>query len=257
MERETATATATASAKKKTPKKKATRKKKKLKRPKKPKKPPNPALWDFDQSQEGRYVLGVDEAGMGALCGPVVVGGVVIDTHRRPDPDTLLFRVNDSKKCSSESKRTQMHDAIVSNAQCDHGAVVVDWTVEMSSAEVIDRIGIAQATKSAMDRVIQTLSSKADTVLVDGTRRPSLDSAITIIKGDSKSAAIASASILAKVHRDTIMNDLAKTFPNYQWEKNKGYPAPSHLKALREFGVTPFHRTSYAPCRRCIEQSVR
>lgn len=179
------------------------------------------------------YVAGVDEVGRGPLAGPVVTAAVIFPAgYINPD-------IRDSKKLS-ESKRIKLVDVIKENALC--------WHVDIGPVEEIDRINILQATWASMRRSVSALSPIPDAVLVDGSPVPGLHLRCTsIVKGDDKSVSIAAASILAKVIRDQIMVDAHATYPVYGFDSHKGYPSPSHLKALREHGPCPLHRRSYAP----------
>ncbi|MCY4541506.1 MAG: ribonuclease HII [Rhodobacteraceae bacterium] len=180
-----------------------------------------------------RCIAGVDEAGRGALAGPVVAAAVVLDLSAVPDG------LNDSKQLS-ERVRASMSVSIRDCAQVAFAAV---------DARTIERINILEATMEAMKSACEQLPQVPDFALVDGNRLP-LElccPARAVIRGDAKSVSIAAASIVAKVERDRIMAELAVACPGYGWAQNKGYGTPAHRQALSEFGVTRHHRRTFAP----------
>ena len=178
-------------------------------------------------------IAGVDEAGRGPLCGPVVAAAVVLD------PKNIPPGLNDSKKLSAQ-KRTALFDQIVNAAQT---------SVAQASAQEIDDLNILRASHLAMTRAVMGLKTPPDHVLIDGNMIPRNFgfSAEALIKGDARSLSIAAASIIAKVTRDRIMVDLAQQNPGYGWDRNAGYPTKEHLSALQNLGVTPHHRRSFKP----------
>ncbi|MEM8937215.1 MAG: ribonuclease HII, partial [Pseudomonadota bacterium] len=179
-------------------------------------------------------VAGVDEAGRGPLAGPVVAAAVIIDRSCAP------MGVRDSKTLSE-----QRRDTIA--AEIRACAAV---GVGIATVEEIDEINILQASLLAMARAVADLPTPPTACLIDGNFAPELPCpAHPIVKGDAKSLSIAAASIIAKTTRDHIMKELAQEFPHYAWAQNKGYGAPAHKQALREHGVTPHHRKSFAPIR--------
>ncbi len=185
------------------------------------------------------YIFGVDEVGRGPLAGPVVASCVYIPQDARTHP--VWSEVRDSKKLSA-TKREKLFLEI--KAQSVFG-------IGMASVEEIDSINILQASFLAMRRALESCTPAPQMVLVDGNRSPK-DWAWehkTVIKGDSKSISIAAASVLAKVTRDRIMNELGQSFPQYGWEANAGYGTATHMGALQSFGVTPHHRKTFAPVR--------
>jgi ribonuclease HII len=187
-----------------------------------------PLVWDAPG-----LVAGVDEAGRGPLAGPVVAAAVILD-DRVPIPGLA-----DSKKLSA-LQRDRLHDAIRAHALC--------CSVAEASVEEIDRLNILQATLLAMRRAVEGLRLKPALVLVDGNRLPVLGiRAEAIVKGDAKVAAISAASILAKVTRDRQLLDHHAAFPQYGFDRHKGYGTADHLQALREHGPCPLHRRSFAP----------
>lgn len=184
-------------------------------------------------AQGATHVAGVDEVGRGPLCGPVTAAAVILD------PDNIPDGLNDSKKLNAK-KREALAAWLMENC---------DWSVAHVSVEDIDRLNIYHASHLAMCRAVAGLKQRPCHVLVDGNKLPKdLDlPAEAIVKGDARSVTIAAASILAKVLRDRIMEDLAQQYPGYGWEVNAGYPTPAHKKALIELGVTPCHRRSFKP----------
>jgi ribonuclease HII len=180
---------------------------------------------------------GIDEVGRGPLAGPVVAACVHI-------PDISfgwLNDVTDSKKLS-KAKRNILTPLIRQHCV---------WSIAEISPQEIDDINILQATMKAMARAANDLSIQPDMIYVDGNRLPNglPCPAEAIIKGDSKVKEIACASIIAKVHRDTIMEQLANDFPEYGWHTNSGYGSKAHLEAIEKYGITPHHRQSFAPVR--------
>lgn len=177
-------------------------------------------------------VCGVDEAGRGPLAGPVCAGAVIL---RR---DEHIEGLNDSKKLSRK-KREALYDEIIARA--------AGWSVAYATSEEIDRYNILQATFLAMRRAVEGLQISPDIVLVDGNQDPGLscEHTVTIVHGDALSASVAAASILAKVSRDRVMEQLAGQYPQYDLQIHKGYPTKKHYERLREFGVSPIHRRSF------------
>ncbi len=189
----------------------------------------------------GGVVAGIDEAGRGPWCGPVVAAAVVLNR------DNFPIGINDSKKLSHK-RREEIFIQLQEFAKIGVGIATV---------EEIDTINILQASMLAMQRAFAALPFAADVALVDGNKIPKLSCpAHYVIKGDSKSLSIAAASIIAKVTRDNIMFDLARQYPQYGWEKNSGYGTKDHQKALLEFGVTPHHRKTYKPVAKMLENIV-
>lgn len=175
---------------------------------------------------------GCDEAGRGCLAGSVYAAAVVLP----PDYDNPLL--NDSKQLS-ESMRIRLRSEI------EHDALA--WAVGVVTPEEIDRINILRASFLAMHRALDQLTVRPEAIVVDGNRFvPYQKLPFTcVVKGDGKYQTIAAASILAKTHRDEYMDRLAEAFPMYDWQHNKGYPTAKHRAAIREFGVSPYHRLSY------------
>ncbi len=176
-------------------------------------------------------VCGVDEAGRGPLAGPVYAAAVVLKKGQ------TIEGVNDSKKLS-EKKREELFDKIVSECSA--------FSVGTASEREIDEINILQATFLAMKRAVDGLSIKPDIALVDGNQIPPLDCAVkTVIKGDAKSESIAAASIIAKVSRDRYMKEMAAKYPEYQFEKHKGYGTKLHYEMIEKYGICEIHRKSF------------
>ncbi len=176
-------------------------------------------------------VCGIDEAGRGPLAGPVYAAAVLL-------PEGLVIDgLNDSKKLS-EKKREQLFGVITENA--------LGFGIGTASVEEIDEINILQATFLAMRRAFDAMQKRCDYVLVDGNRMPPMPvPGETIVKGDAKSPSIAAASILAKVSRDRVMLEYAKQYPEYQFEKHKGYGTKVHVEAIQTFGPSPIHRRTF------------
>jgi ribonuclease HII len=189
------------------------------------------------QAPEG-LACGVDEAGRGPLAGPVVAAAVILD------PARPIEGLNDSKKLSAK-RREILTVEIRSKA--------LAWAVAEASVEEIDRINILQASLLAMQRAVDALSVRPSHALIDGNRCPQLVCpAQAIIGGDGLVASIAAASILAKTYRDAGMLELHAIYPQYGFDRHMGYPTAAHLAALREHGVSPVHRRSYAPVAKLI-----
>lgn len=176
-------------------------------------------------------ICGIDEAGRGPLAGPVYAAAVILPKGH------IVEGVNDSKKIS-EKKRDLLFDKIIDECVC--------YSIGTASEQEIDEINILQATFLAMRRAVEGLEIKPDIALVDGNKKPGLDIAEqTIVKGDSKSANIAAASIIAKVSRDRYMLEMAEKYPEYQFEKHKGYGTKLHYEMLEKYGISPIHRKTF------------
>ena len=190
------------------------------------------AMKEFEREYEGfGLICGIDEAGRGPLAGPVVAGAAIL-----PADCTILY-LNDSKKLS-EKRREELFLEIQEKA--------VAWSTGMASPERIDEINILNATYEAMREAIEGLSVQPQVLLNDAVTIPDIAlRQVPIIKGDAKSVSIAAASILAKVMRDHMMEEYAKLYPEYGFEKHKGYGTAAHIAALREFGPCPIHRKSF------------
>lgn len=194
----------------------------------------------FISSYTGILLAGCDEVGRGPLAGDVVAAAVILD------PNNPIVGLADSKKLT-EKKRDLLFDEIKLKAK--------SWCIARASVAEIDSINILQASLLAMHRAVQGLHIQPEHVLVDGNKLPKWRyAAEAVVKGDSRVAAISAASILAKVLRDREMVELDKQYPGYGLADHKGYPTKVHMDALDRLGITPIHRTSYAPVRAKIEQ---
>lgn len=191
-------------------------------------------LWEIEKTWADRgfhAICGIDEAGRGPLAGPVCAAAVIL-------PERLeIPGLNDSKKLT-DKKRRELFPIIEAQAL----AYGIGW----ASQEEIDDINILQATFLAMSRAVEQLNIRPDLALVDGNRAPTLDLPVeTVVKGDSLSASIAAASVLAKVSRDDVMLRMAEEYPGYGFEVHKGYGTKAHYEALRTFGPSPIHRRTF------------
>ncbi|MDE6594382.1 MAG: ribonuclease HII [Oscillospiraceae bacterium] len=190
-------------------------------------------LFEYDSAVRNDFsvVCGIDEAGRGPLAGDVYAAAVIFDE------DVFIDGLNDSKKLT-EKKREKLFDEIISKAKA--------YCVATASVEEIEEINILQATFLAMKRAYEGLGIAADIALIDGNQFPKLDCKMeTVVKGDSLSASIAAASILAKVSRDRYMTELAEKYPEYRFEKHKGYGTKLHKELILEHGTCPVHRMSF------------
>lgn len=177
-----------------------------------------------------RYIAGIDEVGRGPLAGPVATVAVIMDLEH------IIAGVDDSKKLS-EKKRNILFDEIIQHS--------IAYKVSYVSNEIIDEINILNATKMSMIEAIKGLAITPDIVLVDAVKLDIDIPTVSIIKGDSLSYSIAAASILAKVSRDRLMYEYATDYPQYAFERNKGYGTAVHIAALKEYGTTPIHRRTF------------
>ncbi len=183
-------------------------------------------------------VAGVDEAGRGPLAGPVVVAAVVLN------PDWPIDGLDDSKKLR-EKRREQLFALVIERS--------LAWTVVEIAAAEIDRINILQATLMGMKQAVEQLHPPPSLVLIDGNQAPKLNCAVrTIVQGDCLEPAISAASILAKVSRDRLMKKLHIDYPEYGFDRHKGYPTRDHLARLTRYGPCPIHRHSFAPVRKVL-----
>ena len=191
-------------------------------------------LWLYEREAFGagvKLVCGVDEAGRGPLAGPVCAAAVMLP------PGLEIPGLNDSKKLT-DKKRRELYDIITARA--------VSYGIAFASEREIDEINILQATFLAMERAMQALSPQPELALIDGNRAKDFGLPVrTIVKGDSLSASIAAASILAKVTRDRLMEEYDAQYPQYGFAVHKGYGTKRHYAALREFGPSPIHRKTF------------
>ncbi len=198
------------------------------------------ADFSYEIAAQTARVAGVDEVGRGPLAGPVTAAAVILN------PDDLPQGLADSKTLSA-ARREALFDQIMARAAVG---------LAHASVQEIDALNILRASHLAMMRAITALSPAPGHVLIDGNLLPK-DlhlPATALVKGDAKSLSIAAASIIAKVTRDRLMVDLAQQFPAYGWQRNAGYPTKEHLKALQNFGVTPWHRRSFKPIHNILYQ---
>lgn len=175
---------------------------------------------------------GCDEAGRGCLAGSVYAAAVILpEDYDNPE-------LNDSKQLTLK-KRLQLREQIKNDA--------VAWAIGIVTPEEIDKINILNASILAMHRALDALKVRPEAIIVDGNRFKKYQDVphTTIVKGDGKYQAIAAASILAKTHRDEYMEELAKEYPYYGWEKNAGYPTKAHREGIKQHGISPYHRKSY------------
>ncbi len=189
-------------------------------------------LYENEKYNEGyKIICGVDEAGRGPLAGPVYAAAVVLEKGQ------TIEGVNDSKKLS-EKKRELLFDKIINECK--------DYSIGTASEKEIDELNILQATFLAMKRAVDGLSVKPDCALVDGNQIPNLDCDVTtVVKGDANSESIAAASILAKVSRDRYMLEMAEKYPQYGFEKHKGYGTKLHYEMIEKYGICDIHRKSF------------
>lgn len=189
----------------------------------------------FNLENESGYpvVAGLDEAGRGPLCGPVVAGAVVFPKRDIEIP----VIIQDSKKMTPK-QRAKAYDWIVNNTI---------WAVGQCSPREIDELNILWASMLAMKRAYDNLKCQVDFCLVDGNRVPEGLQGLAVVKGDAKSMSIAAASIIAKETRDKIMTELSVQYPQYEWNKNAGYPTSSHLQAIEKYGINQHYRKTFGP----------
>ena len=181
---------------------------------------------------EGKIEAGCDEAGRGCLAGSVYAAAVIFPADYQNE------ELNDSKQLT-DKKRHQLRDIIERDA--------LAWAVGVVTPEEIDKINILNASFLAMHRALDQLKVRPEAIIVDGNRFKQYGEVphTCIVKGDAKYLSIAAASILAKTYRDDYMDGLAEEYPQYDWKSNKGYPTKKHREAIRQYGVTPYHRMSY------------
>ena len=194
----------------------------------------NVTMWEIENScycEEIQVICGVDEAGRGPLAGPVCAAAVILPK------DLELPGLTDSKKLT-DKKRRELFPLIQEQA--------IAYGIGLATEQEIDEINILQATFLAMQRALDQLAVKPDLALIDGNRQKDFGLPVkTVVKGDSLSANIAAASILAKVTRDNLMVEMAETYPQYGFEIHKGYGTKAHYAALREHGASPIHRMTF------------
>ena len=179
------------------------------------------------------FAAGVDEVGRGAIAGPVTAAAVILP------PDTMIEGLDDSKRLTPQ-RRVQIAEQV--------RKVAIAWHVAHVASDQVDASGIAMATKQAMRQALEALDPSADHVIVDGLPVGITSAETAVVGGDSKVASIAAASIVAKVSRDDLMRSLARDYPEYGFEINKGYGTTEHMQAIRDIGPCSVHRLSFAPC---------
>ena len=199
---------------------------------------------DFSYECDSKFeiVAGVDEAGRGPLCGPVVAAAVIFPTRDIEIPVVI----RDSKQMTPHA-RAIAYDWITKNTV---------WAVGQCSPTEIDELNILWASMLAMTRAVQHLDMPPQFCLIDGNRVPRDLNGASVVHGDAKSLSIAAASIIAKETRDKIMHDLAAKHPEYGWDKNAGYPTPAHLQAIEKYGINEHYRKSFGPIKERIKNET-
>ncbi|MDE6665333.1 MAG: ribonuclease HII [Ruminococcus sp.] len=190
-------------------------------------------LFEYDSTLRKDFpvICGVDEAGRGPLAGDVYAAAVILND------DLLIDYLNDSKKIS-EKRREKLYDEIIEKADA--------YCIATASVDEIDNLNILKATMLAMKRAVEGLGVKPDLALIDGNRLPELDcESRFVIKGDATSASISAASVLAKVARDRYMKELSEKYPEYCFEKHKGYGTKLHYEMLEKYGISDVHRRTF------------
>ena len=197
----------------------------------------------FLENESGfNFVAGLDEAGRGPLCGPVVAAAVVFPDRNIEIPVVI----RDSKQMTAR-QRSVAYDWIVNNTI---------WAVGQCDPCEIDELNILWASMRAMEKAFANLKCTADFCLVDGNRVPKNLNGMAVVKGDAKSLSVAAASIIAKETRDKIMADLAMQYPQYAWDKNAGYPTAQHLQAIEKYGINQHYRKSFGPIKERIKNET-
>ena len=197
----------------------------------------------FDIENETGFttVAGVDEAGRGPLCGPVVAAAVIFP--RRDIEIPVIIR--DSKQMTAHM-RMLAYNWITPNTI---------WAVAQCSPAEIDELNILHASLTAMERAVQKLTCTPQFCLIDGNKLPPHLTGVPVVRGDAKSLSIAAASIIAKQTRDKIMQELSAQYPMYAWDKNAGYPTPEHLRAIEKYGINEHYRKSYKPVKERMDKN--
>lgn len=198
--------------------------------------------FSFERTCGHRLVAGVDEAGRGPLCGPVIAAAVIFPNHDIEIP--VVIR---------DSKQMTAHARAVAYDWITHNTI---WATGQCSPTEIDELNILWASMQAMTRAVKNLADKPDFCLIDGNRLPRDLVGTAIVRGDAKSLSVAAASIIAKETRDKIMHDLATQYPEYAWDKNAGYPTPEHLRAIEKYGINEHYRKSFKPVKERIEYEI-
>lgn len=191
------------------------------------------ALYDFDR-KFGKVLAGIDEVGRGPLAGPIVAAAVILDLH---DDDSMILELNDSKQLSKK-KRKELSDRIKEKA--------IAYCIAEHSNKDIDNLGISFCNNDVFKKAALGLKVRPEFLLTDGYPVKGIDiHGRSVIKGDTKSASIAAASIIAKVYRDELMEKMAEIYPGFGFESNVGYGSSGHIEALKQKGATPIHRMSF------------
>lgn len=188
--------------------------------------------YETELYQKGKmYIAGIDEVGRGPLAGPVMTCAVILPK------DCNVLGINDSKKLSANQRE---------NICIQLKKIAIDMSISLVEADEIDRINILQSVYKSMKQSLNNLSTKPDIVLVDAISIPDIDiEQLSIVKGDAKSISIAASSIIAKVTRDKLMNDYSKKYPQYGFDRNKGYGTKEHIDAIKKYGLCPIHRRTF------------
>ena len=198
--------------------------------------------FSYENECDASIVAGVDEAGRGPLCGPVVAAAVIFP--RRDIEIPVVIR--DSKQMTARA-RAAAYEWITQNTI---------WAVGQCNPAEIDELNILWASMRAMERAVAALAQRPEFCLIDGNRVPKNLIGAALVMGDAKSLSIAAASIIAKETRDRIMHDLAEKYPVYGWDKNAGYPTPSHLQAIEKYGINECYRKSFGPIKERIKNET-
>lgn len=201
-----------------------------------------PPDFSLEIATGAQLIAGIDEAGRGPLCGPVVAAAVIFPRHDIEIP--VIIR--DSKQMTP-AQRACAYDWITNNTI---------WAVAECSPAEIDELNILWASMTAMKRAIDKLPAAPDHCLIDGNRLPPDLIGTAVVRGDTKSLSIAAASIIAKQTRDKIMHLLAQQYPQYGWDKNAGYPTKSHLRAIDQYGINEHYRKSFGPIKERIKNET-
>ena len=199
--------------------------------------------FEFEEKTGFNLVAGVDEVGRGPLCGPVIASAVIFTDRKIEIP----VKIRDSKQLS-EKDREKAYNWIIQNTV---------WAIGEAGVQEIDDLNILNASFLAMKRAIDSLKIKPEFSLVDGNKIPKDIQGYAIVKGDSKSISIASASIIAKCTRDKIMKDLSIYYPKYNWNKNMGYPTKFHLDSISKYGINEHYRKTFKPVRDLLNKNYK
>jgi ribonuclease HII len=191
--------------------------------------------------QGAEVIAGVDEVGVGAWAGPVMVGAVVLNPNHR------IYKVRDSKLLDP-ARREWLADRVRERS--------LAWAVGASWPDEIDAVGLSEAIRRAASRAITSLGIRPEACLVDGSWNFVGKEAVTVVRGDCESVSIAAASVVAKVFRDRVMSGIAPLYDWYRFDENKGYPSPAHKWALRALGPSPMHRRLFAPVQKLFDEGV-